>query len=172
MDARWTGSGSVPRIDKDQGNACYLGFVVYKHPEQSEIPCMQIATLCLPNRNSVSNTLKIFKRNRHKSAFGFRNKLLGNTMINVFGEFGHPTRKLFQVAFSRFGAFALEPGFQGVEPFSGIGGLLAGMYFSITIYRQVLDTKIDKSPNLMGIICLPWRVTRDTLSSPFQERTL
>jgi len=47
MAARWAGSGSVPRIDKDQGNACDLGVVVYKHPEQSEIPCMQIATLCL-----------------------------------------------------------------------------------------------------------------------------
>jgi hypothetical protein len=47
---------------------------------------MQAATLRHSNRNSVSNALKIFKGDRSQSVFGFRNKLFGNAMVNVFGD--------------------------------------------------------------------------------------
>lgn len=68
-------------------------------------------------------------------------------MVNVFGESSHPTRELLKMAFSGFSAFGLESGFEGIKLLSGIGGLLTRMDFSIAIYSQVLDTKIDtKNP--------------------------
>ena len=143
MSTRRTSPRSVTRIYKDHRNSCNLGFVVHKHPEQPKIPGMQAATLRPSNRGSLSNTLKIFESNRPKSVFGFRNKFPGNAMVNIFGEPGHSTRQLPQMAFSRFGSFALEPGFQGIKLISGLADLLARMHFSIAIYGQILDTKIN-----------------------------
>ena len=57
---------------------------------------MQATTLSPSNRGSVSNALEIFQGDRSQSVFGFRNKLLGNAMVNIFRESGHPTRKLLQ----------------------------------------------------------------------------
>ena len=143
MPARWTCSGCVPRIHKGNKNTCDLGFVVHERSEQSKIPSMQDATLCRSNRGSGSNALKIFKSNRSQSVFGFRNKLLGNPMVNVSGESSHSTRKLLQMAFGRFGSFALEPGFQRVKSISGLVDLLARMYLSIRINCKVFNAKIN-----------------------------
>ena len=96
MSTRRTSPGSVPRIYKDHRNSCNLGFVVHKHPEQLKIPSMQDTTLSLPNRDSLPDALEIFQSNGPKSVFGFRNKLLGNAMVNVFGESSHPARQLLQ----------------------------------------------------------------------------
>jgi hypothetical protein len=136
-------SGCISRIYKGQRDVSNLSFVVRKHPEQSEIPSMQVTTLSLYNRNSVSNALKIFKRNRSQSVFGLRNKLLGDAMISIFGESGHPARELYKMAFSRFGAFALKSGFQRIEFVSGLANLLTRMHFSIAIYGQILNAKIN-----------------------------
>ena len=141
--ARWTSSRSIPRINKDQRNTRDLCLVVHKHSKQSKIPSMQAATLRHSNRNSVSNALKIFKGDRSQSVFGFRNKLFGNAMVNVFGEPGNLTRKFLKMAFSRFSTFALESGFQRITSIPSLVNLFPGMYFSIAIYSQILDTKIN-----------------------------
>lgn len=143
MSARWTCSGCVPRIYKGNKNTCDLGFVVHERSEQSKIPSMKDATLCRSNRGSGSNALKIFKSNRSQSVFGFRNKLLGNAMVNVSGESSHSTRKLLQMAFGRFGSFALEPGFKRVKSISGLVDLLTRMYLSIRINSKVFNAKVN-----------------------------
>jgi len=143
MPARRTGSGSIPRIYQDHWNTGDLGFVVYEYLEKPEIPGMQVAMLCLSNRNSGSNSFKILKSNRSQSVFGLRNKLLGNAVISILGKSSHSTRKLLQMAFGRFSSFALEPGFQGIELVSGLIDSLARMYLSIRINGEILDTKID-----------------------------
>ncbi len=142
MAARWASPRSVPGINKDQRNTCNLGFVLNKHPKQPKIPSVQ-ATLSLSNRNSGSDALEIFQSNRSQSVFGFRNNLLGNAVVNIFGKPGHPTRKLLKMPLGRFCPLTLKPGFQRIEPVSGLVDLLTGMYFSIRINREVLDTKID-----------------------------
>ena len=117
IPTRGAGSGSVSRVNKDHRNTGNLGFVVHEHSEQSKIPGMQAATLSLSNRNSVSNALKIFKCNRPQSVFGLRNYAFRNAMVDILRESCSPTRKLLQVAFGRFDAFALEPGLQRIYTF-------------------------------------------------------
>jgi len=143
MPTRWAGPGSVSRVNKDHRNTGNLGFVVYKHSEQSKIPGMQAATLSLSNRNSVSNALKIFKCNRPQSVFGLRNYNLGNAMVDISREPGSPARQLLKMSFGRFSAFALESGFQRIKSLSGLVDLLTGMDFSIRINSKVLDTEVN-----------------------------
>ena len=63
-------------------------------------------------------------------------------MIHVFGESGHPTRKLLKMAFCGLSAFALKSGFQRIKSVSGLVDLVSRMDLSIGINGKVLDAKI------------------------------
>jgi len=151
MSAGWAGSGSVPRVYQDQRDTSDLSFVVHKHPQKSEIPSMQATTLSLPNRDSVSNALKILKGYRSKSVFGFRNKLLRDAMVNVLREPCHSTRELLEMAFGRLSAFALKAGLKNVKSVSGLVSLLSRMDFSVRINSKILNSKIS-TKNAFGFI--------------------
>ncbi len=136
-------SGCVSRINKDHGNTRDLCFVIRKHPKQPKIPGVQATMLSIPNRSSLSNTFEIFKSYRPESVFGFRNYLLGNAMVHVFGKSCHSTRKLLQMSLGRLGAFALESGFERIKPVSGLVDLLSRMDFSIRVNCKIFNSKID-----------------------------
>jgi hypothetical protein len=143
MLARGTSSRGIARINNDHGNASYQAFVLNKGSEQGEAPFMQAATLSLSNGCPRSYALEIFKGNRSLGVFSLSYQLFGNAMINVSGEPSHPTRKLFQVAFSRRGTSALESGFQRIESVPSLVNLFPRMDLAIGINCEVLNTEID-----------------------------
>jgi hypothetical protein len=142
MPARRTRSGSVTRIDEYHRYSDDLGFVFDEGSEKVEVPSMQVATLSLVNRYPRSYALEIFEGDRSLGVFGFRNQLLGNAVVHILRESGHPTRKLLQMAFCGLGVFALESGFQRIKSVSGFVDLLARMDLTVRVNREVLDTKI------------------------------
>lgn len=64
-------------------------------------------------------------------------------MISVSGESCHPTRQLLKMSFSALGSNTLELGLEIIRFGSDVLNFLAGMYLSIAIYSQILDTKIN-----------------------------
>lgn len=142
---------SIGRVDVDQRHASYGSLVGNEFSELVETPRVVITSLGLPNRCPLSDSLEIFKGYQGKGVFSLRNQLLRDAVISIFSKSCHPTRKLLEMSLSGFGSNALEFCLKGVGFRSNVLDFLTRMYLSITIYSQVLDSKID-TKNSFGII--------------------
>jgi len=147
VPARRASPGCVSRINQDQRHTGDSRFVCQELPELIEAPCMQAATLSLPNRGPGPNAVKLFDGNSSQGVFGFRNKPLRDTMVSILSKPGGLLGKLLKMPLRRFGALGLKPRFQGVHSLPSGIKLLSGMHLSVRIDCKILDSDINpKNP--------------------------
>ena len=97
----------IMRVNIDNRDANFKGFICNKVLELIERPRMYKEFLFSLNLNSISYIFKVFHNDNITSIATIDNSL-ADAMVSI----GHPTffsnRKLFQSAFSRFCAFGLK----------------------------------------------------------------
>ena len=151
VPARRASPGCVSRINQDQRHTGDSRFVCQELPELIEAPSMQVATLSLSNHNPGSNAIEIFNGNSSKGVFGFRNKLLRDTMVCVLSKPGGLLGKLLKMPLCRFGSLGLKPRLQGICSLSNLVELLSCVYLTVGIDSKILDTNIH-AKNALGFV--------------------
>ena len=73
-------------INETDHAPCKGDFVLDKYAELSKGPTMLDATLCLTNRDAMTDTLEMFEDKSAIAVFGFRDQLLAQTMVDVPSE--------------------------------------------------------------------------------------
>ena len=138
----------ICRVYKDQRHTSYSGLISQELPELIKAPGVVITSLRLPNRDPSFDSLKIFKGNQTEGVFSLRDQSSRYSVIHVSGKPGHSSRKLLEMPLCTLCSTLLESALQDIRTLPGISYLLAGMDFPITVYSEVLYTKIDaKNPN-------------------------
>ncbi len=110
MPAVGTFAAGVSRIDRDHRDASGNALVGNKEFKLIERPGMQDGTLRQPSLNSVADALQFFQHHGAICAFSFRNNLLGDNMVHIFGKTCLAARQLLEKAATTVRAFLLQFG--------------------------------------------------------------
>ena len=101
------GLRSISRIDVDNRNTCFQGFVFDKALKLGKCPGVGYQLLLSLNTNPISDMLQVFK-DKHIARDTVGNNSFGYTVVLI----GHPAlffaREKFQSAFGTFRSFALK----------------------------------------------------------------
>lgn len=98
----------VARIDCNNRNAGQLRLVRQELAELGKRPPMQTAALCFPGLNPLANVRQVLDGNRKSGAFGARNDLLGDAVVDVLAEASLLSAEFLQSPFGGLGASALQ----------------------------------------------------------------
>ena len=105
-----TRPGRVPGIDDKKFDAFHPGLVGHKGAELTEGPVVQPASLAFPGRNPVPDAGEIFDGDSGSRAFGLRNKVFGNVVVDPRLKTVLPTGEFLESSFGGFCSFLLENG--------------------------------------------------------------
>ena len=103
-------AAGIARIDRYHRDASGSALVCNKEFELIERPRMQYGTMRQPSLEPLSNAFEVFEDNGAVRAFGFRNDLLGNAVVYIFGETGFAARQILEKATTTVRAFLLQFG--------------------------------------------------------------
>ena len=98
-----TGETRVSRVDQRDLDALLSGFVFNEAPKLSKRPRVKVATLGLFSSDSGAYPLEVFQGNPAPSAFGLRDQILGDRMVDVGGEAPLPAAALFALVLGAAG---------------------------------------------------------------------
>ena len=161
-----TCSGSVAGIDNKKFDAFHQGLVGHKGAELTEGPVVQPVSLAFPGRNLFPDAGEIFDSYSGSSAFGLKNKLFGDvvvdprlkTMLLSGGFFQSPLGRLRLFLLKAFSSFLIP------DPF--VFDRRAGENLPFGIGGDVDDAEID-SQNLFQKLRLLLRNVADEIDEPF-----
>lgn len=97
----------VARINCDNRNAGQLRLVRQELAELGKRPPMQTVALRFPGLNPLANMRQVFDGNREAGAFGARNDLLGDAVVDVLAEASLLSAEFLQSPLGGLGASAL-----------------------------------------------------------------
>lgn len=136
-------SARVSGINCDNRNARHARLVGHELAKLGERPSMQSVALSLPGLNPLANMRQIFNGNRKTVAFGVRNDLLGDAVVDVLSEVGLPTRELLEPPLGGLGAASLKPATATVKMLASALGGVAGVSTPMAIKGKVHDAKVN-----------------------------
>jgi hypothetical protein len=104
---------------------------------------MQLCSNLATSPNPKADVFQIFQNNRLLCALRFRDKLLADLVVEVFGEAGFLARTLFKQTTRRDGAFALQFLSQSAMAFTKVADMCAAEGLPFTIRGNAGDAQIN-----------------------------
>ncbi len=145
----------VTRVNQHHWNTAHLRFIADVRPKLEERPIAVSASLRFPNRllRALAHVGQIFKGKRALSAFGFRNKLLGNAVVGVRLKAALFAADGFQAPFGRFCPNGLQAIATALVALARAFYDFAAVRFTVTICRKVDNPKINAQRLINSVRC-------------------
>lgn len=153
--ALWARPGRVPGVDGPHGNAGELRLVRGELAKLGERPTMQTVALCLSGLNPLADVAEVFHRNGKPGAFGSRNDLLGDAVVDVLAKAGLLPAEFLQAPLGGFGSPALQSAATTGELRSDPLDIGTGVAVAEAIEGEINDPEVNtKHPldvDLLGV---------------------
>jgi hypothetical protein len=126
LPAHRTGNTRILGVYEHDLDALLLRLIINEKPELTECPRMTVATLRLSDLNTGTDALEVLQGDPSTRAFGLRDQILGDGMVDMTGEaLFRPTTHL-KKPFRRFCSLSLESPADLGMPFSESPELTGG----------------------------------------------
>ncbi len=148
----------VTRVNQHHWNTAHLSFIAdvrpKLHPVGTRRPIAVSASLRFPNRllRALANVGQIFKGKRALSAFGFRNKLLGNEVVGVRLKAALFAADGSQASFGILRTDGLQPITTTLIPLAYPFHLSTAVLLTVAIRRKVHNPEVNtqRRVNIFG----------------------
>jgi hypothetical protein len=136
-------SGGISGVNGDNGNPGQVSLVLDLVSQVGKGPGRMLSSLRFSNRDSISDTLQVFKGNTHRVPFRFLNNLFTDNVVDVVCHALLLTAAFLQQSFSCLRTFALQPGSKfGVSFAETIQGV-PGVGFAHRIGGDILNPQVN-----------------------------
>lgn len=148
----WASLAGIFGADEYHGNPLQQSFVLDEVCQLPECPRTVVATLSPPSNRCLTYALQVFEGYGSVSAFGFRNYVLGNGVIDVGLEPSLVSSQASQMSFCTLSSAGLESSSQAGNGISSALDGASAESTSIRIYCQCLlpEVHAENPPSHLG----------------------
>lgn len=143
VTASRTRTAGIARVHADHWHTYALGLVGHKLAQLEEGPTMQPCSLSAASSYPVPDALQIFKGNPTTGVFRRLHKLLGDTVIHIFGKALLFASKFLEAATAGLRTFALQPIAQAAVTKAHVLNGAPMVYRAIRVGSDVDDAKVN-----------------------------
>lgn len=108
VSALRAGTGTVARVNHENGHSCKTGLVLDEGSQLTEGPTGMFRSLPLPNSCPFANVGQVFQPNPASGAFGFGNDALADAVILMTAKTTFTRPKAFEDSLGGLGSFLLK----------------------------------------------------------------